>query len=163
MDYFNDNELRYSILGCPFNMEPIFLTKLLNQNINNLIGYDEKADIWSMGTVCYELIAGKVIFHSQNITDLVRLVEYDYYHFPYNLSQEIFSLLASMLQYTPKNKWCSEELSRYQFLTKNVNEFSKINLLNLLYKFDNQGIILKIKKNPDIEKPLYDIQSRLNF
>ena len=91
------------------------------------------------------------------------MVEYGYYHFPYDLSQELFSFLTSMLQYTPKNRLSAEELSRHPFLTKNVNEFSKINLLNLPYKVDNQGIILNIKKNPDIEKPLYDIQARLNF
>jgi hypothetical protein len=144
-------------------MDPILLTKLLNQNISNLIGYDEKADVWSVGTVCYELITGRVIFHSQNLTDLVRLVEYGYYHIPYDLSQEIFSFLTSMLQYTSKNRLSAEELSKHPFLTKNVNEFSKINLLNLPYKVDNQGIILNIKKNPDLEKPLYDIQARLNL
>ena len=160
--YLNDNGLRYSILGSPINMDPILLIKLLNQNISNLIGYDEKADIWSVGTVCYELITGRVIFHSQNVTDLVRLVEYGYYHIPYDLSQEIYSFLTSMLQYTSKNRLNAEELSKHPFLTKNVSEFSKINLLNFPYK-DNQGIILNIKKNPDKEKPLYDIQTRLNF
>ena len=161
--YLNDSGLRYSILGSPINMDPIILTKLLNQNISNLIGYDEKADIWSVGTVCYELITGRVIFHSQNLTDLVRLVEYGYYHIPYDLSQEIFSFLTSMLQYTSKNRLSAEELSKHPFLTKNVKEFTKINLLNLPYKVDTQGIILNIKKNPAIEKPLYDIQARLNL
>ena len=160
--YLNDNGLRFSILGSPINMDPILLTKLLNQNISNLIGYDEKADIWSVGTVCYELITGRVIFHSQNVTDLVRLVEYGYYHIPFDLSQEMFSFLTSMLQYTSKNRLNAEELSKHPFLTKKVSEFSKINLLNFPYK-DNQGIILNIKKNPDKEKPLYDIQTRLNF
>ena len=161
--YLNDNGLRYSILGSPINMDPILLTKLINQNISNLIGYDEKADVWSVGTVCYELITGRVIFHSQNVTDLVRLVEYGYYHIPYDLSQEIFSFLTSMLQYTSKNRLSAEELSKHPFLTKKVSEFSKINLLNLPYKVDNQGIILNIKKNPNLEKPLYDIQAKLNF
>ena len=161
--YLNDNGLRYSILGSPINMDPILLTKLLNQNVSNLIGYDEKADVWSVGTVCYELITGRVIFHSQNLTDLVRLVEYGYYHIPYDISQELFSFLTSMLQYTSKYRLSAEELSKHPFLTKNVSEFSKINLLNLQCKVDNQGIILNIKKNPEIEKPIYDIQARLNF
>lgn len=161
--YLNDNGLRYSILGSPINMDPILLTKLLNQNVSNLIGYDEKADVWSVGTVCYELITGRVIFHSQNLTDLVRLVEYGYYHIPYDISQELFSFLTSMLQYTSKYRLSAEELSKHPFLTKNVSEFSKINLLNLQCKVDNQGIILNIKKNPEIEKPIYDIQARLNL
>ena len=62
-----------------------------------------------------------------------------------------------MLQYTSKYRLNAEELSKYPFLTKNVGEFSKINLLNLSYKVDNQSKILNIKKNPKIEKPIYDI------
>ena len=53
--HLDGSHLRYSVLGSPINMDPILLTKLNNQNLSYLIGYDEKADIWSLGTVCYEM------------------------------------------------------------------------------------------------------------
>ena len=40
-------------------MDPIILKKFLNRKDINTIGYDEKADICSTGTVCYELFIGK--------------------------------------------------------------------------------------------------------
>ena len=161
--YLDNNGLRYSILGSPINMDPILLTKLINQNVTSLVGYSEKADIWSLGTICYELITGKAIFRAQNLIDLVRLVEIGAYHIPTDLSQEIVSFLNSMLQYTSAYRLSAEDLSNHPFLTKNVNEFTKIDINKYSNNLDSKGIILNIKKNPQNEKPLYDIQARLNY
>ena len=58
--HLGSKNLRYSTLGSPINMDPILLKKLASQSgAANLIGYDEKADIWSLGTVCYECLLGK--------------------------------------------------------------------------------------------------------
>ena len=161
--YLDNTGLRYSILGSPINMDPTLLCKLINQNVSNLIGYDEKADIWSLGTVCYELITGKPIFHAQNLLDLVRLVENGVYHLPTDLSQEIVSFLTSMLQYSSKNRLNAEELSKHPFLTKNVSEFTKLDLTNYVNKIDIKGIIFNIKKDPQLDKPIFDVQARLNY
>lgn len=161
--YLDNTGLRYSILGSPINMDPILLTKLINQNISNSYGYSEKADIWSLGTVCYELITGKPIFNAQNILDLVRLVEIGMYHIPTYLSEEAMSFLTSMLQYTSNYRLNAEELSKHPFLTKNVNEFTRINVANLRNKVDGKGIIINIKKNRETEKPNFDVQARLNY
>ena len=161
--YLDNAGLRYSVLGSPINMDPILLSKLINQNITNLTGYNEKADIWSLGTVCFELVTGKPIFNAQNVTDLVRLVELGYYHVPTHLSQEMLSFLESMLQYTSTYRLSAEELSHHPFLTKNVYEFTKINLANYANHIDGLGILLNIKKNPEIERPIYDVQTRINY
>ena len=78
--YLNGSQLRYSILGSPINMDPILLTKLNNEAISYLIGYDEKADIWSLGTLCYEMATGELLFQVQNISQLVQKVEIGVYH-----------------------------------------------------------------------------------
>ena len=161
--YLDNTGLRYSILGSPINMDPILLTKLINQNITSSIGYSEKADIWSLGTVCYELITGKAIFRAKNLIDLVRLVEIGSYHIPKDLSQEIVSFLSSMLQYTSTYRLSAEELSNHPFLNKNVNEFTQLDLTKYSNNIDAKGIIFNIKKNPQNERPLYDIQARLNY
>ena len=161
--YLDSNGLRFSILGSPINMDPALLSKLINQNLSNLIGYNEKADIWSLGTVCYELITGKPIFHAQNLLDLVRLVENGIYHLPTDISEELVSFLTSMVQYSSKNRLSAEELSKHPFLTKNINEFTKLNLADYANKMDAKGIIFNIKKDPQLDKPIFDVQARLNY
>ena len=161
--YLDNTGLRYSILGSPINMDPILLTKLINQNVTNLIGYSEKADIWSLGTVCYEMITGRVIFHAQNVIDLVRLVEDGTYHIPTSLSQEMVSFLNSMLQYSSKNRLSAIELSNHPFLVKKVTEFTKLDLSKISNRIDQKGIILNIKQNRETDKPAFDVQARLNY
>ena len=122
--------LRYSTLGSPINMDPLLLKKLANKHNAsfNLIGYDEKADIWSLGTVCYELLIGHEIFNAQTMVDLIRKVENGNYHVPTNISKEVVSFLNGMLQYSAKNRLSADELSKHAFLTKNVKDFKKMDL-----------------------------------
>ena len=147
--YLDGGGLRYSILGSPINMDPILLKKLLNQNISNLIGYDEKSDIWSLGTVCYELSVGEMPFKAQNMIELITKVEKGIYHIPTNFSQEFASFLNCMLRYNSKSRLSAEELSRHPFITKNINEFSKIDLSKYADRIDEKGIIIDIRKNQD--------------
>ena len=114
--HLDGSHLRYSILGSPINMDPILLTKLNNQNLSYLIGYDEKADIWSLGTVCYEMATGETLFPVQDINQLVQRVEIGIYHIPIHLSQELVSFLGGMLQYLGKDRLNAVELSMHPFL-----------------------------------------------
>ena len=164
------SNLRYSTLGSPINMDPLLLKKLANKNSasSHLIGYDEKADIWSLGTVCYELLIGHEMFNAQTMLDLIQKVEYGNYHVPTNLSKEVVSFLNGMLQYSAKNRLSAEELSRHAFLTKNVKDFKKLDLRKISHKVDNQGLNINIKRNQSIwaifnqedEKTLIDIPGK---
>ena len=162
--------LRYSTLGSPINMDPILLKKLAAQNsAANLIGYDEKADIWSLGTVCYEMLIGQGVFNAENMIELIKKVENGNYHVPLNLSKEVVSFLNGMLQYSAKNRLSAEELSRHHFLTKNIKEFKRIDLTKVSNKIDNKGININIKRNQSIwgifteedEKALIDIPGKI--
>ena len=86
--YLGSKNVRYSTLGSPINMDPILLKKMADKNgFTKNMGYDEKADIWSLGTVCYELLIGEGVFNAQNMNDLVKKVELGTYHIPTNLSK----------------------------------------------------------------------------
>lgn len=52
-----------TMLGSPLNMAP----EILNGD-----SYDNKADIWSLGTVFYEMLFGKPPFVASNIIDLLK-------------------------------------------------------------------------------------------
>ena len=165
------SNLRYSTLGSPINMDPLLLKKLANKNQGtfNLIGYDEKADIWSLGTVCYELLIGQEVFNAQTMIDLIRKVEYGNYHVPTNLSKEVVSFLNGMLQYSAKHRLSSDELSKHAFLIKNVKDFKKLDLRKVSHKVDMQGLNINIKRNQSIwaifnaedEKTLIDIPGQI--
>ena len=50
------------MLGSPLNMAPEILAG---------INYDNKVDIWSIGTCFYELLFGKPPYNAENIVDLL--------------------------------------------------------------------------------------------
>ena len=149
--YLDGSGLRFSVLGSPINMDPILLKKLLNQNLSNLIGYDEKADIWSLGTICYELAIGENVFQAKNMFDLITKIEIGTYHVPTSFSREFVTFLISMLKHDSNYRLNAEELSRHPFLTKNVSEFTKIDLSNVADKIDEKGLILNIKSNQNLQ------------
>ena len=121
--------LQYSVLGSPINMDPLILKKLTSStNKTRQLGYNESADIWSIGTVCYEMLIGKSAFDAEDMDDLVKKVEDGSYNVPTNLSYEVVSFLNGMLQYEGKNRLTAEQLSRHDFLTKNVKDFKPLNL-----------------------------------
>ena len=64
--------IHQTIVGSPYYMDPIILEimKAKGKPCMNL-GYDEKADIWSLGTVCYEMLIGHNVFNAQDIGELI--------------------------------------------------------------------------------------------
>ena len=161
--HLEGSNLSYNTLGSPINMDPILLTKINNPNISYLIGYNEKADIWSLGTVCYEMATGELIFNVQNVNQLIQCVDIGIYHVPTFLSQELVSFLDGMLQYFGKDRLTAVELANHPFLTKDVNEFTKIDLTNPNNKFDVFGLILNIKKGNKNGINTYEMLQKLNI
>ena len=68
--------LQYSTLGSPINMDPIILKKLNSTGKKaRQLGYDLKADIWSLCTICYEMLIGKSAFDAEDMDELVSKIE----------------------------------------------------------------------------------------
>jgi serine/threonine-protein kinase ULK/ATG1 len=61
----NDN-MTSTMLGSPLNMAPEIL---------NGLEYTNKADIWSIGTVFYELLFGKPPYTASNMIDLIKNIQ----------------------------------------------------------------------------------------
>jgi serine/threonine-protein kinase ULK/ATG1 len=83
----NDDELASTMLGSPLNMAP----EVLNGN-----DYGNKADIWSIGTVFYELLFGKPPYTAGNMIDLLKNIKTKPLEFPRkknNISDVKFSNL----------------------------------------------------------------------
>ncbi len=143
--HLEKKNLTFSAVGSPINMDPIILNKFSKRKGPNL-GYDTKADIWSTGTICYELLIGKAVFNASTMNDLVDKVENGNYSIPKTVSQEVVSFLNGMLLYDSSCRLSAEQLLKHPFLTKNVNDFKRLNAIKVSKKEKN----INIQKNNSI-------------
>ena len=149
--FVNKSGLLYSTLGSPINMDPIILKKLnSNSKKSRQLGYDQKADIWSLGTICYEMLIGKSAFDAEDMDELVEKIENGTYTVPTNLSKEVISFINGMLQYDSQKRLSSDELSRHPFLTTEVKDFHPIDLQKVSKKIDNSGLKINTILNKSI-------------
>ena len=94
----------YTIVGSPNTMAPQILKKIEDtEELEQQKGYNEKADIWSLGVIFYQLLTGQGIFQAHNMEELMKKVEEGNYSVPINknFSKEAISFLNCMLQYNP--------------------------------------------------------------
>ena len=148
--YLKKEELAYSTLGSPINMDPGILRKLNKLEHSKEYGYDEKADIWSLGTACYEMLIGNCTFDAESMKELVTKVERGNYFLPSTLSKEAVSFLNGMLQYDFKKRFTAEQLYRHKFLNKNFKDLNKINLKDIKYHIAGSKIRINTKLNQSI-------------
>ena len=145
--------MTYTSVGSSINIDSFILNKLnLKGKKGKQLVYTQKVDIWSLGTICYEMLIGKAAFDTDDIDDLVNKFETGKYKVPTTLSKEVISFLIGMLQYNPKNRLNINQLAAHQFLIKNVKEFHSINLIQVSNILDNtkRNIVIDIKRNSSI-------------
>ena len=148
--HLNPSQLAFSTLGSPINMDPGILRKLNKMENSRDYGYDEKADIWSLGTICYEMLIGKCTFDANSMKELIGKVEKGNYLLPTTLSKESASFLNGMLQYDPKKRLTAEQLSNHKFLTRDYKDLTKMNLSNVNKHIYGNNLRINSKKNGSI-------------
>ena len=143
--------LQYTVLGSPINMDPIILKKLNSSTKKTKqLGYSEKADIWSIGTICYEMVIGRPVYDAEDMDDLVEKVEDGSYKVPTSMSHELVSFLNAMLQYNSENRLTASQLSRHDFIVKDVKDFKKIDLEKVAGKVKGDKLGINSIKNKTI-------------
>ena len=155
----------FTLIGTAAYLDPIILKKMNERNdLKDSDGYDKSADIWSLGALCYEMLTGNRVFNGRNQNELFNKVEIGDYSIPSNLSKEVVSFLTGMLQYNPKKRLNIDQISKHEFLNKNVKNFSKIDLGLFGNKVGPNGLNINIKKNQTVMNILkdYDKLSAIN-
>ena len=77
-----------------------------------------KVDIWALGCVAYEMVAGKHPFKSETRSELdVKIVSSDY-KLPSSFSPELGSLIKHMLNPDPKQRPTARELWKHAWFGK---------------------------------------------
>ena len=148
------NKLAETAAGSPIYMDPKILAKYNKAGgYDKLKGYNEKADIWSLGIICYEMLTGDTVYNNVvSMDQLMQKVEEGNYSIPLNcvLSNEIISFLNSMLQYDGDLRSSAEQLSQHKFLKKDVKDFTKADLDQIKNKINRGAIIINTKNNKTI-------------
>jgi len=147
--HLKKGDLTYTVLGSPLYMSPLLLNRLNEDPLYKDKGYDEKEDVWSIGTICYELLTGRSTFDSKEMDELYQKINVGNYYMPITLSKEAISFLRSMLKFDSNKRLSYGELSNHQFLKKNVNEFHKIELdeLKNLPNKDKAQLLVNTKRD----------------
>ena len=148
--HLEPSKLAYSTLGSPINMDPGILRKLNKMEHSKEYGYDQKADIWSLGTICYEMLIGKNTFNAETMRELISKVERGNYFLPTTISKEAVSFLNGMLQYDLKKRLSAEQLYHHNFLTKDYSKLTRINVKEASDKIVGSQIKINSKNNQSI-------------
>ena len=142
--------LAKTIVGSPAYMDPYILSNCKNAKGNQLLeGYNEKADIWSLGAICFQMLTGDPLFAVYDFKELFEKVKEGNYSIPIDIeiSDEIISFLNSMLQYDGNLRPSCEKLLKHDFLKKNVQDFIKIDYRKNPESQDISYIIINAMRN----------------
>ena len=142
-----------TIAGSPLYMDPLILKKYNKAGGQEKLQiYDQTADIWSLGALCYEMVVGEPLFNVDNLQQLIEKVEQGDYTIPvyFDFSKELISFINSMLQYEPNKRLSAEQLYKHPFLTKNIKDFSKADYEKISYKINNGQLMINIKENKTV-------------
>ena len=147
--YLENDSLAQSVLGSPINMDPQILAKMRKIDNNQSFGYDQKADIWSLGTICYEMLIGAPPFDATSYEELVSKIQKGDYKIPNNLklSKEAINFINGMLQHNPQKRLNIDQLANHNFLIKNVKDFKELDLKRAGEKGDKDNLTINTKES----------------
>lgn len=100
-----------SIKGTPLYMAPEVMGDL---------PYDHQADLWSLGCIIYEALAGQPPFSTNSILHLMRLMEQEDVKWPSFLSDVCISFLQGLLEKDPALRIIWPDILNHPFVKGNI-------------------------------------------
>lgn len=100
-----------SIKGTPLYMAP----ELLEGR-----GYGYETDLWSLGCIIYEMLAGESPFNTRSILHLMKLIKYSFIKWPTFLSTVCISFLKGLLVNNPRERMSWDEILSHEFVAGKI-------------------------------------------
>ncbi|XP_053657856.1 serine/threonine-protein kinase fused-like [Anopheles marshallii] len=100
-----------SIKGTPLYMAP----ELLEAK-----PYDHHADLWSLGCIIYEMLAGEPPFSSTSMIHLVRLIRHQYIKWPSFLTSNCISFVQGLLERDPSKRISWTRILNHPFVKGHI-------------------------------------------
>ncbi|EAA03024.4 AGAP012519-PA, partial [Anopheles gambiae str. PEST] len=100
-----------SIKGTPLYMAP----ELLEAK-----PYDHHADLWSLGCIIYEMLAGEPPFSSTSMIHLVRLIRNQYIKWPSYLTSNCISFIQGLLERDPIKRMSWATILQHPFVKGHI-------------------------------------------
>ena len=124
------------------------ITASNDKNINNNKTYNTKIDLWSLGSITYELLVGREPCHVKELQELKEEINKAASSLPKSLqlSIEAISFINGLLQFSPEKRMTWDEIKSHPFIVKHPKHFHIINLSNLGAYSDN-NLELRIKNS----------------
>ncbi|RVE54858.1 hypothetical protein evm_000625 [Chilo suppressalis] len=107
----NSTHILTSIKGTPLYMAP----ELIEEK-----PYDHQADLWSLGCIVYELMAGQPPFCTMSIWQLVRMIKHKPVQWPSFISIDARSFLQGLLHKDPMKRMSWPEILEHQFVMGHI-------------------------------------------
>ena len=128
-----------TLCGTPMYMAP----EVLNGN-----KYDERADLWSMGTILYELLIGNPPFQGKSLPELIENINKGRYIIPssFKISKPCLNLISGLLISDPKKRFTWKDLFNHPFISEADEEEDAKREESEFSELDSQNISI-IKKH----------------
>ncbi|XP_061712135.1 serine/threonine-protein kinase fused isoform X1 [Cydia pomonella] len=107
----NSTHILTSIKGTPLYMAP----ELIDEK-----PYDHQADLWSLGCIVYELMAGQPPFCTMSILQLVRMIRHKPVQWPSFISKEARSFLQGLLHKDPMKRMTWPDILAHPFVAGHI-------------------------------------------
>ena len=154
--YYPNNSEPKTILGTIPNMAPEVIKNRVFTQVKEC-DYDNKIDIWSLGTICYEMLFGKSLFgNEKNYENFNNIINANF-NIPKTISPQARSFLYCMLQKDGINRLSCSQLLNTEFIKGNFYNAHTLDYNNNIPKINHyykQKTHDFIKENIFIEQPL---------
>ena len=98
----------------------------------NQIPYDKKADIWSLGVLCYEMLFAKKPFGNYQNYETYQNILHANFDIPKTISIQARNFLNCMLILDSNKRYSARRLLQHEFIVKNnYNEYNQTNYFTI--------------------------------
>lgn len=126
--------------GTPEYVSPEMLRK---------IGYDETIDIWAIGVLLFEMLAGYAPFTANNKDDVFRNIRNLKINWPQAFPELAKDLVSKILKYEPKERLKINDIWNHPWLIGYVKKMKSKNKNNITRKISKKDILLSHLLNPN--------------